>query len=324
MAELNRHETVLNVNAAARRIFAVTTAPSTANDGVVEIIRTIKEMNATVTAMKQSGRPLAFVPTMGALHEGHAALMRQARESDATVVVSIYVNPTQFGPKEDFKKYPRPLEADCRICEHESAAVVFAPTDNEMYPGGQPRLRGRGQSAVSTWVEELQVAKRLEGERRPGHFRGVCTVVAKLFNIVQPGRAYFGQKDYQQLKVIQRMVRDLCYPIEIVPVPTVREADGLAMSSRNRYLSESERAQATVLWKALNTGRELFANGEHNTKRLQTAMAKVVATAPAARLDYAEVTHPETLEPRLEVNRGDVALIAAFVGKTRLIDNLVL
>ena len=287
-----------------------------ANDGAVEVIRTVKEMNAAVAAIKRSGRPLACVPTMGALHEGHAALMRLARGSDAAVVVSIYVNPTQFGPKEDFTRYPRTLEADCRICEREGVAAVFVPTDNEMYPGGQP--------AVSTWVEELQVARRLEGERRPGHFRGVCTVVAKLFNIIQPDRAYFGQKDYQQLKVIQRMVCDLCYPIAIVPVPTVREADGLAMSSRNRYLSPSERAQATVLWKALDTARNLLASGEHNPKRLQTAMAKVVATAPVARLDYAEIADPETLEPLHEVKRGDVALIAAFVGKTRLIDNLIL
>ena len=291
----------------------------------MEVIRTAQQMNAATVAIKpQKSSGLALVPTMGALHEGHAALMRLARGSDAAVVVSIYVNPTQFGPKEDYTKYPRTLEADCRICEREGVAAVFVPTDSEMYPGGQPRLLGRGQPAVSTWVEELEVAKRLEGERRPGHFRGVCTVVAKLFNIIQPDRAYFGQKDYQQLKVIQRMVRDLCYPIAIVPVPTVREADGLAMSSRNRYLSPSERTQATVLWKALNTARDLLITGEHNPKQLQTAMAKVVATAPAARLDYAEIADPETLEPLREVKRGDVALIAAFVGKTRLIDNLVL
>ncbi|MGD0017564.1 MAG: pantoate--beta-alanine ligase [Verrucomicrobiia bacterium] len=290
----------------------------------MEVIRTIKEMNAATTAIKRSGRPLALVPTMGALHDGHATLMRRAHESDAAVVVSIYVNPTQFGPKEDFTKYPRTLEADCQICEREGAAVVFAPADNEMYPDGQPRLRGRGQSAISTWVEELEVAKRLEGERRPGHFRGVCTVVAKLFNIVQPDRAYFGQKDYQQLKVIQRMARDLCYPIEIVAMPTVREVGGLALSSRNRYLSELERVQATVLWKSLNTARGLFISGECNPKRLQTAMAKVVAAVPSACLDYAEVVDGETLEPVSAVEDGNVALIAAFVGKTRLIDNLAL
>ncbi len=273
-------------------------------------------MNAATTAIKRSGRLLALVPTMGALHEGHAVLMRRAHESGAAIVVSIYVNPTQFGPKEDFTKYPRTLETDCRICEREGTAVVFAPADNEMYP--------RGLSAASTWVEELQVAKRLEGERRPGHFRGVCTVVAKLFNIAQPDRAYFGQKDYQQLKVIQRMVRDLCYPIEIVPVPTVREADGLALSSRNRHLSPTERAQATVLWKALNTARELFISGERRPQRLEKAMSQVVAAVPSARLDYTEVVDGETLEPVSAVEAGNAALIAAFVGRTRLIDNLIL
>jgi len=289
----------------------------------VEITHTVKGMRAGSIAIKRSGRPLVLVPTMGALHEGHAALMRLARGSDAAVVVSIYVNPTQFGPKEDFTKYPRTLETDYRICEREGVSAVFVPTDDEMYPSGLSAAP-RARCAPSTWVDELQVAKRLEGERRPGHFRGVCTVVAKLFNIVQPDRACFGQKDYQQLKVIQRMVRDLCYPIKIVPVPTVRETDGLAMSSRNSYLSESERAQAIVLWKALNTAHDLFAGGERDAKRLQAAMAKTVATAPAARLDYAEITDPETLEPHQEVKRGDVVLIAAFIGKTRLIDNLAL
>ena len=282
----------------------------------VEVIRTIKEMQAASAEVKRSGRRVVLAPTMGALHEGHVALMREARDQGVAVVVSIYVNPTQFGPKEDFTKYPRPLEADCRICEREGVAVVFAPTDNEMYPGNQ--------SAVSAWVEELQIAKRLEGERRPGHFRGVCTVVAKLFNIVRPDRACFGQKDYQQLKVIQRMARDLCYPIEIMPVPTVREADGLAMSSRNQYLSPSERAQATVLWKSLNIACDLLNHGETNARNLQTSMARAVELAPAARLDYAEIADPETLEPRQEVKRGDVALIAVSVGTTRLIDNLVL
>ena len=281
-------------------------------------------MNAAVAAIKpRKPSGLAFVPTMGALHEGHAALMRLARESGAAVVVSIYVNPTQFGPKEDFTKYPRALEADYRICEREGVAIVFAPADNEMYPNGLQAV-SMAHCAPSTWVEELQVAKRLEGERRPGHFRGVCTVVAKLFNIVQPDRAYFGQKDYQQLKVIQRMARDLCYPIEIVPVPTVREADGLAMSSRNQYLSPSERAQATVLWKSLNIACDLLNHGETNARNLQTSMARAVELAPAARLDYAEIADPETLEPRQEVKRGDVALIAVSVGTTRLIDNLVL
>ena len=274
-------------------------------------------------AVRQAGRRIALVPTMGALHEGHAALIRKAREQGAAVAVSIYVNPSQFGPKEDFAKYPRMLEADCRICEREGVAVVFAPTDNEMYPSGLSAV-SMARCAPSTWVEELQVAKRLEGERRPGHFRGVCTVVAKLFNIVRPDVAVFGQKDYQQFKVVQRMVRDLCYPIEIVAAPTVREADGLAMSSRNRYLSADQRAQSLVLWKALNRARELFISGERRPQRLETAMAQVVATVPSARLDYAEVVDGETLEPVSVVQPGNAALIASYVGSTRLIDNLIL
>jgi pantoate--beta-alanine ligase len=262
----------------------------------VNIIRTVREMTAASAAFKRDGKTVAFVPTMGALHEGHATLMRCARESGAAVVASIYVNPTQFGPKEDFTKYPRTFDADCAICEREGVAAVFAPTDDEMYPSGI--------AAVSTWVDELQVAKRLEGERRPGHFRGVCTVVAKLFNIVQPDTAFFGQKDYQQLKVIERMVRDLRYPIQIVPVPTVRELDGLAMSSRNRYLTPSERTQATMLWKALNVARDLCARNERNAGRLHEAMARTISLAPSSRLDYAEIADGETLEPLHEAQHG--------------------
>lgn len=282
----------------------------------MKILRTVSEMAAASLALKRDGKPVALVPTMGALHEGHAALMRRARESGAAVIVSIYVNPTQFGPKEDFARYPRTFEADCAVCQREGVAVVFAPTDDEMYPGGV--------ASVSTWVEELQVARRLEGERRPGHFRGVCTVVAKLFNIVQPDTAFFGQKDYQQLKVIERMVRDLRYPITIVPVPTVREADGLAMSSRNRYLSSEERQQALSLSRALRAAADRFQRGETDPHRLEAVMAQVVSAAPRVRLDYAEVVDGETLDPTATVRRGDVALIAAHVGTTRLIDNVIL
>jgi len=290
--------------------------PSLGNHVFMKQIQTVKEMVSVVAALRREAKPVALVPTMGALHEGHAALMRQARESGAAVVVSIYVNPTQFGPREDFQKYPRTLEADCALCEREGVSVVFAPTDAEMYPDGVGH--------VSTWVEETQVARRLEGACRPGHFRGVCTVVAKLFNIVQPDRAYFGQKDYQQLKVIERMVRDLCYPIEIVPVPTVREADGLALSSRNRYLRPEERAQALVLIRALRAAADLFQKGETDPHRLEAVMMRVVGMAPQARLEYAEVVNGQTLERVATAHHGDVALIAAFVGTTRLIDNLIL
>jgi pantoate--beta-alanine ligase len=280
----------------------------------MKVIRTGGEMQEVVSALRRAGRSIAFVPTMGALHAGHAALMCHA--PDTAVVVSIYVNPTQFGPKEDFTKYPRTLESDCSLCEQAGAAVVFAPTDAEMYPSGV--------AAVSTWVDELQIARRLEGERRPGHFRGVCTVVAKLFNIVRPDLAMFGQKDYQQLKVIQRMVRDLRYPIEIVPVPTVRETDGLALSSRNRYLASTERAQASIIWKSLNTARELFQSGERDPVHLQDGMRRTLEVVNGIRLDYAEIADAETLEPVATMQSGNVALIAAYFGQTCLIDNLLL
>lgn len=262
---------------------------------------------------------------MGALHEGHVALMRKAREHGAMVVVSVYVNPTQFGPHEDFKQYPRDLEADARLCEPEGVDAVFAPSDEEMYPGGVAFEEDASRGLLYfTFVEESLLSRRLEGERRPGHFRGVCTVVAELFNIVQPDNALFGQKDYQQLKIVERMVRDLRFPVEIIPVPTVREADGLALSSRNQRLSKAERSQATVLWKALSVARELFDQGERDARRLEAAMSHAVALAPSARLDYAKVANAVSLETVDKVQRGNVVLIAAQVGKTRLIDNLTL
>jgi pantoate--beta-alanine ligase len=298
----------------------------------METIRTVKEMQAASSAVKRSGRRVALVPTMGALHEAHVALMRKAHDRGAAVVVSVYVNPTQFGPREDFQQYPRDLEADSRLCQHEQVDAIFAPSDDEMYPGGiwEDETGVAGRDAVpaailgmqySTFVEENVLARRFEGERRPGHFRGVCTVVAKLFNIVQPDLAIFGEKDFQQLKIVQRMVRDLCYPIEIVPVPTVREPGGLAMSSRNQFLSATERAQATVLWKALSVAADLFNEGEHNAHRLETAMQRTVSLAPSARLDYAQIVDAESLEPVHEVHHGCVALMAVHIGKIRLIDN---
>ena len=271
-------------------------------------------MPAAAAEANRSGRRVALVPTMGALHEGHVALIRTVREQDAVVVVSIYVNPTQFGPDDDFKHYPRDLDADCRLCERENVDLVFAPSDEEMCPGG----------SVTTWIEETKLAKRFEGEKRPGHFCGVCTVVAKLFNIVQPDIAVFGKKDYQQLKVIERMARDLRYPVEIASVPTVREPDGLAASSRNQHLTSAERAQATVLWKALSVSRDMFNGGERSPHRLEAAILRTVTLAPVARLDYAAVADAETLEPVHEAKHGDVALVAAYVGKTRLIDNVIL
>ncbi len=261
--------------------------------------------------MHHTDRRIALVPTMGALHEGHVALMRAARSKGAALVVSIYLNPTQFGPNDDYKTYPRDFEADQRVCAREEVDVIFAPSDDEMYPSG-----------ASTWVEEETLTTRLEGEQRPGHFRGVCTVVSKLFNIVNPDLAVFGEKDYQQLRVIQRLVRDLLFAVEIVAVPTVRDADGVAVSSRNRHLDAHSRAQATVLFKALSIAQDLFEQGERNTHRLQAAMVRAIELAPAARLDYAEIVDADTLQPRPEARRGDVALVASYINNTRLIDHL--
>ena len=278
----------------------------------MKIIRSLTEMQRAAAAIKRTGCRLALVPTMGALHAGHAALIRRASADGAAVVVSIYVNPTQFGPHEDFGRYPRDLDHDAALCEGESVDLIFAPRDDEMYP----------VPAATTWVDELALTKRFEGERRPGHFRGVCTVVAKLFNIVQPDVAAFGQKDFQQLAVITRLVRDLCYPIEIIPVPTVRESDGLALSSRNRYLTPAERVQATSLWKALSTAKDLFASGERQATALQAALVRTLQLAPSVRVDYAEIVAAETLEPVTEVQPGAVALIAASLGQTHLLDNV--
>ncbi len=303
----------------SKLFFSVTLGTSRTRLAGMKLIRSVAEMQEASAGVKRSGRRVALVPTMGALHEGHAALIRKARDRGAAVVVSIYVNPTQFGPTEDFRQYPRDLDQDCSLCVRESVDVVFAPHDSEIYPAPSGV-----NAAASTWVEETQLTKRLEGERWPHHFRGVGTVVAKLFNIVQPDTAVFGQKDYQQLKIVERMVRDLCYPIEIVAVPIVRHPDGLAVSSRNQYLTSEERAQATVLWKALTTAQALFNEGERNVHRLETAMLRAVQLAPVARLDYAEIADADTLEPATEAKRGNIALLAAHIGKTRLIDNLVL
>lgn len=300
----------------------------------MELIHSVREMQqAAAAAVRRGGRKVALVPTMGSLHQGHATLIRQARDKGALVAVSIYVNPTQFGPAEDFHKYPRDLDADCKLCQRELVDVVFAPSDEEMYVGGvwSQEVTLAGQPVVplpirglyySTFVDEMVLSRHLESDTRPGHFQGVSTVVVKLFNIISPNLAVFGMKDYQQLKVIERITRDLHYPIEIVPVPTVREEDGLACSSRNKHLDPMERAQATVLWKALNVAHDLFTGGEHNTRRLEAAMLRALELAPSARPDYVKIVHPESLEPVYEAQRGSVALVACYIGKTRLIDNL--
>lgn len=268
---------------------------------------------------RAEGRSVGFVPTMGYLHEGHLSLVRRARQAvgpQGVVVVSIYVNPTQFGPREDFARYPRDLARDQGLCRQAGVDVVFAPSDTEMYPkppGAQ----------YSTFVVEEALSRGMEGAARPGHFRGVTTVVAKLFNLVLPTVAVFGAKDLQQARIIQRMVRDLNFPVRILVAPTVREPDGLAMSSRNTYLSPSERAQACVLWQAIQQARQQVrqANRPVPTGWLQRRLRQFIERQPAARVDYIAFVDPVTLAPVRAVRRGTQMALAVFVGRTRLIDN---
>jgi pantoate--beta-alanine ligase len=255
---------------------------------------------------------LGFVPTMGALHAGHLALIRTARAQCGVVAASIFVNPKQFGPSEDFAKYPRTFEQDCVLLEAEGTELVFAPQPEEMYRPG-----------ASTMVEVEGVSDRLDGASRPGHFRGVATVVAKLFHIVGPDRAFFGQKDAAQVAVLRRMVRDLDFDLELVVCPTVREADGLAMSSRNQYLSASERSQALVLSRALQAMLAAYQAGEPTVIRLLETGNQVMAAEPHVRIDYLTIVDPDTLLPVELASPGAMAAVAAHVGATRLIDNML-
>ncbi len=275
----------------------------------MKVIETIVEMKGIRSGLAE---PVGLVPTMGYLHEGHLALVRQARIENSSVVVSIFVNPTQFGPHEDFTKYPRDPQHDLALLEKERTDVVFMPSTARMYP---PQF--------SSWVAVGKLAERLEGASRPGHFRGVTTVVAKLFNIVQPARAYFGQKDAQQAVVIKKMVADLNMNLEIVAVPTVREPDGMAMSSRNIYLSPEERRAATVLYRALNLAQQLYSQGETDAQRLRREMTGLIQKEPLANIDYISVANPETLEELNEINTPALVSLAVKIGKTRLIDNVV-
>lgn len=280
----------------------------------MRLIHTIAEARLEVAAARKEGKSVALAPTMGALHEGHMALVREAREKCDFVVVSVFVNPTQFGPSEDFDRYPRTLEEDARKCEQAGVGLVFAPSAGEMYPPG-----------FDAWVEvKGPVTEVLEGERRPGHFRGVTTICTKLFNIVTPDIACFGMKDYQQLKVIQKMVGDLNMPLTIIPVEIVREADGLAMSSRNRYLSPEEREAALVLSRSLNSAREAFASGERDARALQALATKLIEAELLASIDYAVVVDAQTLQPVDEITGPAAVLLAVRIGATRLIDNTVL
>jgi pantoate--beta-alanine ligase len=283
----------------------------------MKIGNTIGEMHAACRAARRhshdNARKLGFVPTMGALHAGHLSLVRAARERCDVVAASIFVNPTQFAPHEDFSQYPRSLERDCELLEREGVDLLFAPSTEEMYPPG-----------AATWVEVAGLSDKLCGRSRPSHFRGVTTVVAKLFHIVVPDSAFFGQKDAAQLAIIRRMVRDLNFPVEIVGCPIVREPDGLAMSSRNAYLDPQQRQAALVLYRSLIRVQQHFAEGERNAARLIAAGAEVFSREPSARLDYFEIVDPETLDPVAQVDKAALVAVAAFLGTTRLIDNLVL
>jgi pantoate--beta-alanine ligase len=266
---------------------------------------------------QRRGVKIGFVPTMGYLHEGHLSLVRYARKlvgKRGKVVVSIYVNPTQFGPKEDLSRYPRNLKRDLKLCRANGADVVFAPDDAEMYPG-------KTSDSFSTYIVEESLSKHMEGVSRPTHFRGVTTVVAKLFNIVSPDVAVFGAKDWQQAAIIKRMVADLNFPVKIVVATTVREPDGLAMSSRNKYLDADQRAQAVILFHALQAARCAVKRGPTSAARLKRDLNQFMTAAPLARLDYVEFFHPETLQPVSKVVRGTHMALAVFFGKTRLIDN---
>ncbi|BCW96765.1 MAG: pantoate--beta-alanine ligase [Fimbriimonadales bacterium] len=279
----------------------------------MEILRTIDSVRQWVRAQRAAGRPIHFVPTMGYFHEGHLSLMRRARADGGAVIVSIFVNPLQFGPREDLERYPRDFERDRQMAESVGVEAIFYPEVAEMYPAG-----------YQTEVRVKELSKPLCGRSRPGHFEGVATVVLKLFNIVAPDRAYFGMKDYQQLRIIQQLVRDMNLSIEIVPCPIVREADGLAMSSRNVYLTPEERTAATVLYRSLQWAQAQYAAGERDAAQLRAGVARQIAAEPLARIDYVEVVDAETLQPIERIERPAVAALAVFFGKARLIDNCLL
>jgi pantoate--beta-alanine ligase len=280
---------------------------------LMKLVQTIDEMRALCLASKAQGSRLGLVPTMGSLHEGHLSLIRAARTKSDVVAASIFVNPTQFGPSEDFTKYPRNLESDCVLLGREGVELIFAPALEEMYPG-----------EALTWVVVDELSDRLCGKSRPGHFRGVTTVVSKLFHIVEPDIAFFGQKDAAQVAIIRRMVRDLNMPVAIEVGPIVREADGLALSSRNSYLNREERTAALVLYRALMRIQEFFEHGERKSESLIATAKQEFAGEPSVRLDYLEIVNPDSLQPESPITRRVLVAVAAFVGNTRLIDNLLL
>ncbi|MDD4924478.1 MAG: pantoate--beta-alanine ligase [Dehalococcoidales bacterium] len=276
----------------------------------MNIIETIPQMQEVRKTLPE---PVGFVPTMGYLHEGHISLVRKAKEENASVIVSIFVNPTQFGHNEDFEKYPRDMEGDIELLEEEGVDAVFAPEADEIYP-----------KDFSSRVEVIGITQKLEGNCRPGHFRGVTTVVNKLFNIVGPDRAYFGQKDAQQAIVINKMVKDLNMNVDVVTCPTIREEDGLAMSSRNVYLKPEDRQSATVLYRSLMLANDLYEQGERNAETIREEMVRLIKTEELARIDYVSVADPLTLDELNEIQGKALVSLAVKIYKTRLIDNVIL
>lgn len=277
----------------------------------MKLTTTIEEVRKETGKWRQAGKKIGFVPTMGALHEGHESLMKRSCSDNEITIVSIFVNPAQFGPGEDFESYPRNLDHDLEVCKKHDIDLIFAPTVSELYPEN-----------YATFIEIGSVASVLEGASRPGHFRGVATIVTKLFNIVTPNKAYFGQKDAQQVAVIRTLVRDLNIPVSIVPCPIIREKDGLAKSSRNRYLSETERKQATILSQTLKIGRDLLRSGETDSSIVLQKMEMNFQNQTGVRLEYIKIADAEQLKEIAQIDRPAFILIAAYAGATRLIDNL--
>lgn len=279
----------------------------------MEICYKINEVRERINAWKREGLSIGFVPTMGYLHEGHKSLMEAARANNDKVVVSIFVNPMQFAPTEDLESYPRDLQKDSQLCESVGVDLIFHPEPEEMYPDG-----------FCSYVDMNGLTTELCGKSRPIHFRGVQTVVLKLFNIVKPDRAYFGQKDAQQLAVIKRMVKDLSVDTEIVGCPIIRESDGLAKSSRNTYLNPEERKAALILSRSLKLGRELIENGEIDSKAVIKAISDSISTEPLAKIDYVDVVDFDTITPVEKIGKSVLVAIAVYIGKTRLIDNFII
>lgn len=272
----------------------------------------ISELRKLLGLARSRGQLIGLVPTMGAFHAGHISLMAAAKKECDLVVVSLFVNPTQFGPGEDYLNYPRPFETDKKIAAENGVDILFAPTVKEMY-----------KAKPLTKVEVTGLSNKLCGRFRPGHFAGVATVVAKLFNIVLPAKAYFGEKDWQQLQIVKRMTKELNFPVKIVGLPTVREADGLAMSSRNKYLNSQERKAATILYKALKRGEDLIKSGEKNCSVIKKQMENYIASEPLVKLQYLTICQPQTLNELRQVGKKSLIAVAAYVGSARLIDNIL-